>query len=103
MKHYVYRTTYVPTGAFYIGVRSCKADPKDDEYMGSGSFLFMARYGRKGYRKEVVAEFLSREEAEIFEVSLISKSKLDTLCMNIRVQRYNSAASLKTRTHNKCM
>ena len=102
-RHYVYRTTYLPTGEFYIGVRSCVSDPMDDKYLGSGRFTFISKYGRKGFQKETVAEFHSREEAELFEVGMISANKSDPLCENIRTQRYNYSASTRTRGVNKCM
>lgn len=85
-KHYVYRTTYLPTGEFYIGVRSSVTEPKDDKYLGSGSFTFFSRYNRKGYSKEIIAEFPSRDEAETYELSIISQNISNTLCKNLRVE-----------------
>jgi len=100
MNHYVYKTTYPKTNEFYIGVRSCNCDPRLDKYLGSGSFI--SDYSKSDFRKEIIAVFVSRDMAEVFEFALISKEISSGLCRNIRVQRYNAKASLITRNKNKC-
>ena len=92
----MYITTYAATGAFYIGVRSCFCAPEDDEYRGSGRWVkFVMRKIR--CEKQIIARFETRGEAELFELKLIVENKKNGLCMNERVQRYNSEASAKTR------
>ena len=38
-KHYIYLTINKINGMKYIGRRTCQCEIKDDDYLGSGTFL----------------------------------------------------------------
>lgn len=90
MFHYVYKTTFTPTGQFYIGLRSSKTHPSLDKYRGSGAFLkifFKKWKNHKTYwRKEIIAIFNTREEASNFETSLVTSTVIaNPLNLNIAI------------------
>lgn len=67
----VYKTTNLINGKMYIGV-----DSKNDEnYYGSGKILKKAisKYGTQNFKKEIIKEFESIEEAYIYEKEYISE------------------------------
>jgi hypothetical protein len=101
MRHFVYQTTCVPTGKYYIGVHSERRS--SDGYIGCGvcsdgsakalkrkgikSALIdsVIKYGYKNFEREILREFNSSEEAYNFESELINeKSILDQKCLNIK-------------------
>lgn len=86
MKHFIYKTTCLVTGKFYLGMHS--TENENDGYMGSGKILLrsLKKYGKDQHRFEIL-EFLSdrqtlqAREREIITEELIS----DPLCMNLKV------------------
>ncbi|KWN80842.1 hypothetical protein WM24_23690 [Burkholderia ubonensis] len=78
--HYTYRTTKVATGEFYLGVRSCACHPNQDRYIGSGNWIATVKAAE--LRKEVIATYGSREEAEQAEKDLIRASWGNPLLRN---------------------
>lgn len=84
--HYVYRVDNLLNGKYYIGKRSCFGDPEDDLYMGSGKNIQRAikRYGLENFKKTVLAEFDTEEDAYLCEAELVTKDTLlDPLCYNV--------------------
>lgn len=67
----VYKTTNLVNGKIYVGVDS-NNDPK---YLGSGKLLKKAisKYGSTNFSKETLKEFLTSEEAFLYETYLIDK------------------------------
>jgi len=67
MNHYVYQLTSNRDGRKYIGVRSCDCPIEEDTYMSSST---EDREYVKDSVKEILRTFLSREEANAFEIAL---------------------------------
>lgn len=65
--HYVYKTTNIINGKWYIGVHS--SDSLDDDYLGSGNVIKAAikKYGKSNFKREVIFIAESREDALEFE------------------------------------
>lgn len=78
--HYVYRTTRIVTGEFYLGVRSCACHPNQDRYIGSGNWIATVKAAE--IKKDIVATYGSREEAEQAEKDLIRTHAGDPLLRN---------------------
>lgn len=75
----VYKTTNLINGKMYIGV-----DSKNNEtYLGSGKILKIAleKYGIENFKKQVLKEFLTIEEAYLYERELINS--LDAVNSNM--------------------
>lgn len=89
MSHYVYKVVHVPTGQFYIGLRSTSCRPEQDvEYMGSGIRIrrLLARHPRSEFLKIVLRRFLARLDAAGYERSVVSEDLLKhPLCLNLTV------------------
>jgi len=82
--HYIYKTTCVITGRWYIGMHS--AYELNDGYMGSGIVLrrSLRKYGKENHILEILEflptrELLAEREKEIVDKELIN----DSLCMNL--------------------
>lgn len=75
MEHYVYKITNLKNGNFYIGSRS-HPQPQDDSYMSSSKVMknLYKIEGIKNFNKEILKEFHTREEANIYEDLLINKA-----------------------------
>jgi hypothetical protein len=85
MKHYTYKLTQEETGLYYIGVRSCKCEIKDDPYMGSMQAWKLTKEEKLSLKKEIIAVYSSREEAnedEHFILKSIKRDWKDPNCMN---------------------
>lgn len=82
--HYTYKITNIETKEFYVGVRSCKCKIEEDKYMGSSSVwtkIYIKEH-KNVLKKEIVAVFPSRKEANIGEVKLLKSVESDPLCVN---------------------
>lgn len=85
MFHYTYKTINLHTGDFYLGVRSSTKTPEEDAYLGSGIRITNAikKYGRHHFKKEILAVYPSRSEANDAEKLLIKKHLGAPNCYNI--------------------
>ena len=102
MKYFVYKTTCIPTGKYYIGVHSERR--KSDGYIGcgvcsNGSALSLKRkgvksafidavvkYGYNNFQLEILKEFNSVEEAYNYEEKIVTKNLILLKdCLNIKV------------------
>lgn len=82
--NYNYKITNIETKEFYVGVRSCDCEIEKDKYMGSSSVwtkLYVKEH-RAVLKKEIIAVFDSRKEANANEVILLKKYQNDALCIN---------------------
>lgn len=78
MYHLVYKTTHIETGKFYVGVHSTSS--VDDGYLGSGRHIKAAikKYGRGAFKREILRECESKEEAYQVERSIVTREFLAT-------------------------
>jgi len=102
MRYFVYKTTCLPTGKYYIGVHSERR--QSDGYIGCGicsdgtavnlknkkiksAFIdSVIKYGYKSFKREIIKEFPSVNEAYKFEKELVTKDVVnDSKCLNIRL------------------
>jgi hypothetical protein len=102
VRYFIYKTTCVPTGKYYIGVHSERR--KSDGYIGCGvcsdgtaialkskgvksAFIdSVIKYGYKNFKREVLIEFDSSEDAYDYEANLVdSKLVNDPNCLNIKL------------------
>tara|TARA_R110000868_G_scaffold110796_1_gene299731 strand:- start:177 stop:866 length:690 start_codon:yes stop_codon:yes gene_type:complete len=102
MRYFVYKTTCLPTGKYYIGVHSERR--QSDGYIGCGicsdgtavnlknkkiksAFIdSVIKYGYKSFKREIVKEFPSVNEAYEFEKKLVTKDVVnDSRCLNIKL------------------
>ena len=82
--HYIYKTTCVITGRWYIGMHS--TNNLEDGYMGSGLRLrrSIRKYGVENHVKEILEFFETRELLIEAEKQAITPEMLtDTNCMNL--------------------
>jgi hypothetical protein len=108
--HYLYKTTCLVTGRYYIGMHS--TSNLEDGYMGSGQRLrrSIRKHGPENHKKEILEFFENRElliEAE--KRMITSDMLLDVMCMNlmsggtggfisVEQQRYRSQCGGKVHT-----
>ena len=81
--HYVYKTTNIETGEYYIGARTCYGDPLDDAYVGSGEWV--KAQDKSTLSKEVVSLHASRSELAEAESRAIREHIASENCRNKRV------------------
>ena len=84
--HFIYKTTNLLSGRFYIGMHS--TDDLDDGYLGSGHRLKLAikKYGKENFKREILEfvdnrKLLSEREEEIVNLDLLARED----CMNLKV------------------
>jgi len=82
--HYIYKTTCLVTGRYYIGMHS--TSNIDDGYMGSGKRLrrSMRKHGIDNHKKEIIEFFDTRELLIEAEKKAITLDMIqDNNCMNL--------------------
>lgn len=82
--HFIYKTTNLITGKFYIGMHSTKN--LDDGYLGSGKILrySIKKYGKENHKIERLEFFDDRKKLAEGESKIINEVLLkDPLCMNL--------------------
>ena len=84
MIYTIYRTTNLLNGKFYVGIH--KTENPEDEYLGSGKLIRAAvlKYGESNFRKEILFEFDSADEAFAKEEELVELHKNNPLCYNLK-------------------
>jgi len=80
--HYVYKITHLPSGQFYVGLRTSQRSPENDDYWGSGASAPWLAQERELCEREVIGTYPSREEAAIAESAIIRASIASALCLN---------------------
>jgi len=95
--HYLYKTTNLVNGTYYIGMHS--TNDLNDGYMGSGQHLrrSIRKHGRQNFRVEILEHFddrksLSDREREVVNQTLID----DPMCMN---HEFGGMGGIKSREH----
>lgn len=69
--HYVYQIENLVNGCIYVGKHS--TENMDDGYMGKGKLISqaIAKYGLENFRKTILREFESADEAFLFESQIV--------------------------------
>ena len=83
--HYIYKTTNLKNGKFYVGMHS--TDNLNDGYLGSGTRLrrSIRRNGKESFKIEYLEFFDTREDLINREKELVNEDLLkDPMCMNLK-------------------
>lgn len=83
--HYIYKTTCLITGRYYIGMHS--TTNIDDGYLGSGKRLrySIRKYGKENHQKEILEMLPTRELLILREIEIVTKELMfDKKCMNLK-------------------
>ena len=84
--HYIYKTTNIITGKFYVGMHS--TFNIDDGYIGSGKRLWYSinKYGKENHTKEILEFCKGRVELKKKEKAIVNEDFIkDKMCMNLMV------------------
>ena len=84
--HYIYKTTNVLSGRYYVGMHS--TNDLNDGYIGSGTYLKRSinKYGVDSHKFEILEFFESREELALREKELVTLQEIaKEQCMNLKV------------------
>lgn len=78
LHYFVYKTTNLTNGKFYIGVHG--AYSLNDQYLGSGITLRRAvmKYGSTNFKREILQEFTSYDECYEYEKQLVTQELIDS-------------------------
>ena len=82
--HFIYKTTNIVNGKYYIGMHS--TDDLEDGYMGSGTRVCRSinKHGKDNHQVEVLEFLPDRESLKKRELELVNEEKLtDKMCMNL--------------------
>ena len=82
--HFIYKTTCIKTGRFYIGMHS--TDKIEDGYIGSGQRLWHSiRYhGKENHKIEILEFFQDRKSLALREREIVNEDLLENSnCMNL--------------------
>jgi len=82
--HFIYKTTNMLNGKYYVGMHS--TSNLKDGYLGSGKRLrySIRKYGKENFQLEIIEWFDSREKLIEREKELVNEDLLkDEMCMNI--------------------
>lgn len=82
MKHFIYKTTNLINGHYYVGKHS-SLDIENDNYLGSGKHLINAikKYGKSNFKRQILYEYQNQNQAWERESDIVTKdfiSKMDT-------------------------
>ena len=92
--HYIYKTTNLLSGKYYIGMHS--TDNLDDGYLGSGTRLRRSinKYGEENFKLEILEYCNSREELKGRELEIVNLDEIAKIdCMNLKVGGYGGLSN----------
>jgi hypothetical protein len=92
--HFIYKTTNLLTGKFYIGMHS--TNKLEDGYLGGGDIVNFSikKYGRKNHKREILEFLEDRNSLDCREREIVNEELLkNPLCMNL-VEGGNGGFSL---------
>lgn len=84
--HFIYRTTNLLSGRYYIGMHS--TDDLNDGYLGSGTYLkrSLNKHGKENHSIEILEFLNSRQELATREREVVSLQEIAKKeCMNLKV------------------
>lgn len=97
--HFIYKTTNILSGRYYIGMHS--TNNLDDGYLGSGNRLRLAirKHGKENFKREIIMFCDSRKELRGKEEEIVSLDEIAKKnCMNMVV---GGEGGLATANHTK--
>jgi hypothetical protein len=97
--HFIYKTTNVLSGKYYLGMHS--TDNLNDGYMGSGKRLRYSinKYGKDNHKVEILEFVESREDLKIREEEIVNLNEIAKVeCMNLVVGGQGGFISLSACT-----
>jgi len=84
--HYIYKTTNLVNGKYYIGMHT--TDNLNDGYIGSGKRLWYSinKYGKENFKCEILEMLPDRSSLKERERELVNEDLLkDPMCINLKV------------------
>ena len=87
--HFIYKTTNVLSGKYYIGMHS--TDKLDDGYLGSGTRLRRSinKYGKENFKREILEFVETRKLLKQLEEAVVTLDEIAKVdCMNLKVGGY---------------
>lgn len=84
--HFIYKTTNLKNGKYYIGMHS--TSNLNDGYLGSGKRLrrSVRKYGKENFKLEILEFFDDRESLVKRERELVNEEVIkDAMCMNLMI------------------
>ena len=84
--HFIYKTTNLLNGKYYIGMHS--TDKLDDGYLGSGRRLRYSinKYGKENHKREILEFCKTRKELKSREQEIVNLNEIaKTECLNMVV------------------
>jgi hypothetical protein len=84
--HYIYKTTNLINGKYYIGMHS--TNNLEDGYIGSGKRLWYSinKYGKENFKCEILEILPNRKTLKEKEKELVNEDILkDEMCMNLKI------------------
>jgi hypothetical protein len=84
--HFIYKTTNILSGRYYIGMHS--TDNLDDGYLGSGLYLkrSLNKHGKENHQLEILEFCKTREELKSREIEIVNLNEIAKVdCMNLKV------------------
>jgi hypothetical protein len=84
--HYIYKTTNIINGKYYIGMHS--TDNLNDGYIGSGKRLWYSikKYGKENFKCEILEMLPDRFSLKEREKEVVNESILkEKMCMNLKL------------------
>lgn len=84
MIHFIYKTTCIENGKYYIGMHSTEC--LEDGYLGSGTILkkAVAKYGSDSFEREILSYHDTREDVVAAENKILKSISIsDKFCYNI--------------------
>lgn len=100
--HFIYKTTNLINGKYYIGMHSTNC--LKDGYLGSGTYLrrSIKKYGRNNFQIEILSFCKDREELIEKEKELVHEGLVeDPSCMNLRLGGGNSGYGFLNKKHSE--
>lgn len=100
--HFIYKTTNLLSGKYYIGMHS--THDLDDGYLGSGNRLRRAikKYGEENFIREIIEFCDTREELRLRESEVVNLDEIaKENCMNLKVGGEGGFSSEQQRENAK--
>jgi group I intron endonuclease len=86
MNHFIYITTNLVNGKYYIGKRSTPTKDYDPTYLGSGNNIQAAieKYGKENFKRDIICFTTSKKANAKLEGEIVTLETVkDPLCYNI--------------------